>query len=429
MRIAIVFAYLLLSAPLENIFAQEHPPVREPVDPVSLTNADLPQDISQEWRVTTWKNKTIIADGRSILLDGRDLRIDGASKSLSLPCSDIASITIMPAKNGFRNGTIAGVFLSSLFLFSPVRTPGYYIGTQKERSGTYYTMYGTQYDESNVTPGLSGMSALYVAGSAVLTGLIAHMLKPEPHMIALDGSESPEDWRRIVEEQESRIRLHSSISIVASGAQSTWKEWNEKYSLGNETVQSYYYSDPRPVMTNASMMRLLRLGYALTRDAEVGIAVQAEGIQRFYQEFRYARPGVPPQQYVRLVSQKASMLSMFATAQYRLATIPSLKIQLHGGGGVGLDFAAVDLYGYSTSTVSTRPVSTTLPAFMLFGSMEYMLDRSLSIGLTADVTYAGSLKLPAQSILDYDQRVILTIDEHSIPLASFGIGVSFSYGF
>jgi hypothetical protein len=427
MRISSSAFILALTAALSAVApAQDIPAPVEQAAAGTLLNADLPQDITQEWRLTTWTNKTIVADRLSLRLQGNDIRIAGSLRDLSLKCSDVASITILPAKNGFRNGAIGGLFLASMLLFSPESTPGYYMGSLKKRSYSYY--YGSRAEETYATPGFSGISALCVAGSAVLAGLLTHLLKPEPQLISFDGSESPRTWSDVMAARDSRIRLHGTFSIVSTGVHDRWKEWNEKFSITDRTITNSW-EPPDPVMTNVSMARLLRLGYALTPVTEIGLGVQADAVKRFYQEFHYARPGVPPQQYVRLLSQQATLTSIFATGQYQLAAIPAIHTLLHFGAGLGVDFATVDLYGYATQTTSTRPVSAALPAAVVFATAEYQWDRTLSLGLTADFTYAGSLTVPALNVLDYDNRVVLTIGEQTVSLTSFGLGLSFSYGF
>lgn len=388
-------------------------------------NVDAPQDLLCELRFLLRDGRIIVSDRNSVAHAGQSLLFNGTLRNLEVPKTSVASITEIPGRYHFRNAATLCGYAAAVFCLSPSGTPGMYIGSIRESSWSYYYGYGER--GAFMFPGVSAYSVAGVASAAMIGGLLAHTLRSDERTTLLDGQESDAYWDGVTD-GASRFRLHGLASMVISGSQSAWRDAHAPYDIVDQpAVQTNSYT-VHPVMTRVNMTRLLRLGYEINPVWEVGAAFQAEAVQRFHQQFTYSRPAVPPQVYVRQFSQSAALNTLCAYAQRRLGVIPSLHARLTGGAALGLSSVTATGYGYDAYEAERQLTSATKPAALVFLSAEYVLDRTLSVGLTIDASYAGSITIPRHTFYDYDSRAVLTLNEFDVPLSSMGIGLGFSMG-
>lgn len=392
----------------------------------SIIHATSPMNIYDEWRLIQKNGHTVITDKSGISILGDTLIVHGNLRTLKFPSSSISQIWIPQSEHEFRNCFIGTFFLSAMVFLSPQNTSGYYLGSQKELQIIYNPNGAYITGESYMTPGISIYSGLLTVGSAVVGGIISHVLRSDDDVIMLNGEETETAWKELLSEQRSSWRLHGTASFVYSSSVTDWKKNHERYSIIDQSAAQSDAAYSRPTVSNINVGRLLRLGYAIDRSWEIGLGYQADGIQRFYQNFIYARPGTPPTLFIREISQLSTINTLLATVQYSLIDLEPLRTRINAGVGVGPSFVTAKAYGDNPQFVSRTLYDRTHLGITIFYTAEYFIDRTLSCGVTIDYSNAGIMAIPTRTFTDYDNRALLILDSYDLSLASIGIGFGFT---
>jgi opacity protein-like surface antigen len=391
-------------------------------DDSAFVSTARPQDLSTEIWLRLRHGSVIVADGDAVTPDGTTLRIDGTLRRMSVPMADVRAMSEMPGRHGTRNGLLGGGFLAAMFLLSPANTPGYYLGTV--RTSQYGNAPEVQF------PGLSALGVLAAAGAAATVAWLSGTSEDGPRTTLLDGTEDAEAWRFLLEGTRRRWHLRGVAAFVASNVRDRWHAEHARYGMTaiDRPTVTYYSSSTTVDPTDVNLGRLLSVGYDVLPRLEAGLALQADGVQRFYESVSFIRPGTPPQPVTQEVANEARTTSLFATARY--AVVPAVVggIGVHAGAGVGLSLIRVLANNYVVSSGDATILDVRRPAFLVFAGAEYLVDRQLSIGLHVDFSTCGSPTIPRQSIIDYDGRSYLDIDGFPLDMGSFGVGVEVGMG-
>ena len=275
-----------------------------------------------------------------------------------------------------------------------------------------------------ILPGVSFAAVLLVAAASVTSAVLAQLTQPGMNTVSLDGSEDEAVWRLLLEDRAPRWHAYGLVSAVTSSQGSDWRADLGKYSfVSTQQTQQYYYSTTNTTeLTDINFGRLLRIGYSLTPAIEVGIGYQGEGVQRFFEQISYTRPGTPPQPIVQQVWNEARNDLFVATGQYRIASL-GRSMALHGGLGVGLAKVNAQTNNWDNRATTQRVAEGNNFGYILFASLDYALDRNMSLGVTADYSSSGSLNIQAQQVQDYDGRTYVDVPAYDLKLRSFGIGL------
>lgn len=382
---------------------------------------------AEPWILHTRDGIRYIIDRNNLSIRNDSVAIAAELRSFYLPRKQIKSITIPRSRTNFRDAFLPTLLLSSMLTLSPDRSAGSYIGSQKIIEYSYNDYSFANPSEYFSTPGISINSFLYSLGSAVAVGLFSHLLRTESETIWFSGDETPEQWEKTIASKNSRLKFHGTCSYVFSSASSEWKDANARYGIVDQPeprVQSYYTTELRPDITQFNLSRLVRLGYEIDQTMEAGVAVQFDGIQRLYQNFRYVRPSTPPTIINRQLSEDCRTALVLATIQYHVFHYEPLSTRIAIGAGVGPSFITATGYGFDYQSAQRDIANRNGIGIMLFSSIEYRIDDKLSAGITLDYTQAGSLTIDAQNISDSDNRVILMMEPIEIPLRSIALGFS-----
>ena len=419
----------MLSAQLARSQTNEAPnPERASSDGQVIPLNHVPA-AAEPWFLNTRDGIRYIINRNNLSIHDDSVAIAGELRTFYLPKKQIKSITIPESRTNFRDAFIPTLLLASMLTLSPDRATGSYIGSQKIIEYSYNDYSFANPSEYFSTPGISINSFLYSLGSAVVVGLFSHLLRTESETIWFSGDETPGQWERTIATKHSRLKFHGACSYVFSSASSDWKDANSRYGIVDQPeqrVQSYYTTELRPDITRFNLSRLVRIGYEIDETMEAGVAVQFDGIQRLYQNFRYVRPSTPPTIINRQLSEDCRTALVLATIQYQVFHYEPLSTRIAIGAGVGPSFITANGYGFDYQSAQRDLANRNGIGMMLFSSIEYRIDDKLSAGLTLDYTQAGSLTIDAQNISDSDNRVILMIDPVEIPLRSFALGFSFT---
>ena len=356
----------------------------------------------------------ISADEQAVAWNSGQLAIKGTLRSLSIPTSDVRAVSLVPLRTGFRNGLAGGLFLSSMILFSPLSTPGYYVGKVRSSSNDV------------VLPGTSFAAVLLAAGAGVTSAVLAQLTQAGMNTVSLDGSEDEAVWRLLLEDRAPRWHAYGLVSLVSSRQPADWRAEHEKYSfVSTQPVQQYYYSSStNNEMTDINFGRLLRIAYSVTPSLEVGIGYQGEGVQRFYEQLTYTRPGTPPQPIVQQVWNEARNDLFVVTGEYAIASI-GRSLALRGGAGLGLAKGSAQVNNWDNRATTQRVAERSGVGYLVFASLDYHLDRSMSVALVADYSGSTPMRINAQHLQDYDGRSYVDVAAFDLSMNSVGIGVQF----
>lgn len=378
----------------------------------TVLSTSRPEDMFAEWLLLLRNGNVISADEPSIAWKAGQITVRGTLRSLTVPASDIRAVSMVPAQSGFRNGFAGTLFFSSMILFSPTATPGYYVGTIRNSSS-----------DINI-PGMSFASVLLAAGASVTAGVLAQLSHPAMNTVSLDGSEDEAVWRLLLEDRSPRWHLHGAASFITSSQTDDWKAAHARWTFKpSQPAQNSYYSySNTPDMTDVNLGRLIRLGYSVTPAIEVGFGYQADGVQRFYEEVSYTRPGTPPQPIVQQVWNEATSTHSFAFCQYRIVHL-NRALALHAGAGIGIASGKAQVNNYDSRATNVALGDFRGFGFVLFASIEYALDRSMSLGLIGDFTSFGTMTIPEQRVQDYDKRNYIVVPAFDLSMRSAGIGL------
>ncbi|MBL0175925.1 MAG: hypothetical protein IPP94_11790 [Ignavibacteria bacterium] len=378
----------------------------------TVLSTSRPEDMFAEWLLLLRNGNVISADEPSIAWKDGQIAVRGTLRSLTVPASDIRAVSMVPAQSGFRNGFAGTLFFSSMILFSPTATPGYYVGTIRSSS-----------DNINI-PGMSFASVLLAAGASVTAGVLAQLSQPAMNTVSLDGSEDEAVWRLLLEDRSPRWHLHGAASFITSSQTEDWKAAHTRWAFKpSQPAQNSYYSySSTPDMTNLNLGRMIRVGYSVTPAIEVGVGYQADGVQRFYEEVSYTRPGTPPQPIVQQVWNEATSTHSFAFCQYRIVNL-NRAIAFHAGAGIGIASGKLQVNNYDSRATNVALGDYRSLGFVLFASIDYALDRSMSLGLIGDFSSFGVMPIPEQRIQDYDRRVYIVVPSFDLNMRNAGIGL------
>jgi len=411
--------FLMLHLPLFTAAAQTDNPDEKL--PAAQQGAFINSSMSGEYRDEIWltlrSGSVISADRSDIKLQDGELRISGTLRDLSIPTADITGIADIPLKNRFRNSLIGASLLSGTMLLSPQQTPGYYLGSHSDESGGEF-------------PGTTTIAVLLTAAVSLAVAFIADQDEPTPDFTALDGTENARAWARLLAPRHPRLHIRIAPSFVVSGIRDAWREHHDRFAIkdGYPDTWSYYYYEKKTKMTDFNMGRLFQASYSLSRDAETGVALQSDGVQRFREHASYIRPGNPPATVLQGVWSECRWTSAFLTGRI-VAYRPTEDLSLNVGGGVGFSQSSALVSGFESNTSEQTLAERTQAAWLVFAAVEYQLDRNLSLGLHVDYSSAGALNMPEQQIRDNDRRSYLVIDAFKLPLRSAGLGIFAGFHF
>jgi hypothetical protein len=378
----------------------------------SVLSTSRPEDMFAEWLLLLRNGNVISADEPSISWKDGQITVRGTLRSMTVPAADIRAVSMVPVQSGFRNGFAGTLLFSSMLLFSPSATPGYYVGTIRNST-----------NDINI-PGMSFASALLAAGVSVTAGVLAQLSHPAMNTVSLDGSEDEAVWRLLLEDRSPRWHLHGAASFVTSSQTDDWKAAHARWAFKpSQPQQTYYYSSSNtPDMTNLNLGRMVRVGYSVTPAIEVGVGYQADGVQRFYEEVAYTRPGTPPQPIVQQVWNEATSTHSFAFCQYRIVNL-NRAVALHAGAGAGIASGKIQVNNYDSRATNLALGDYRSLGYVLFASIEYALDRTMSLGLIGDFTSFGTMNIPEQHIQDYDKRTYIIVPAFDLHMHSAGVGL------
>jgi len=391
----------------------------------TMINVSRPKDLFLEWWLQLRNGDVIIADRANISLGNKELVINGTLRELHVPLVDIRGLSEIPARKNFRNALLGSLFLTSLIAYSPENTSGYYIGRVKGNS-----------NNEAVFPGLSAFSILISAAASVGVALVANTFQEHILTTTFDGSESERAWRTMLDDSFSRWHLRGIAAFVQSSGQDNWHKAHSKYGFeDSHVVQQYYSSIARPAMTDLNLGRMLALSYSIDPQIEVGLAVQSDGIQRFYEQFSYVVAGTPPTSVTRELSNQSNSTMVLLTGRYTIFPLTPGHLSVSVGAGVGYSGVSADVAGYGQEQYYYQQVDETRIAerdqlgFMLFTSCEYAFDRTFSLGLHMDYSMPGKVTIPEQEVKDYQDRSYRIIAPFDLSLNSIGAGLSLGFHF
>ncbi|MDH7515091.1 MAG: hypothetical protein QHI48_04350 [Bacteroidota bacterium] len=382
----------------------------------AFVSTSLPREMRDEvWFIL--RNGAVVSAERSMVsLHDTSLRIRGSLRDLDIRRGDVAGVSSIPTENRFRNAAAGAFLVSAALMFSPQGTPGCYIGSRERSSGIEF-------------PGLSVPAALLAAGMSAAVGLLAAQAEPHSRYIALDGTENDRAWKRILEPEPKPWKLRGTASTVFSTTRDAWQKHHRRFAIddGRPSEWSAWYADETK-MSTVNLAHLFRFGRSVTRSVELGVGVQFEGAQRFYEHCSYMRPGTPPQPVTQVMWNEFRNTAVFAVAQFALLRW-ARAFSFSAGTGAGVSWTSVDVGGFDASVPEERIVDRTGAAALFFILVEYTIDRELSLGIQADLATAGSVRVPEQVIRDFDQRAYIVIDAFDLPAWSAGVGLTLSYAF
>lgn len=402
----IIFLFLLL--PMMHVISQNG---KSTLDQVLMTSR--PQDIEEEIWLVLRDNRLVIADRSTIRFDTTVLSIEGTLRSLKVPVNDVKTFRSVPLRQDFRNAALATFLVASVLTLSPEGLPGSYPG----RIGTTDEQF----------PGLTLSSLLFSVGSAVAVGFLAQSLQRDNPPVPVSDLNATA-WHLLLDEQRSKFRFSSSVSLVNAISKQRWLDHHKPYGFSEQT-KTLTYSSNHPETAEINLSRFLSVTYTFQPSIQIGLAYQEDGIQRFYEDVTYIVPGNPPRTIIQETYSQAGVSTIFITAQYSYAFPEFKKISIDLTGGIGMSSFDVRVRGFDPRYAEEKISVPSQAGYFGAVGVSYHFDRELSIGVQFDYTNHGTIEMPSISVRDWTGRAYRTVDPFKLDMTSTGIGVKVGLSF
>lgn len=380
-------------------------------DAVVMTSR--PQDIEEEIWLVLRDNRLVIADRSTVRFDTTFLSIEGTLRSFRVPVNDVKTFRSVPLRQDFRNAALATFLVASVLTLSPEGLPGSYPG----RIGTTDEQF----------PGLTLSSLLFSVGSAVAVGFLAQSLQRDNPPVPVNDLNATA-WHLLLDEQRSKFRFSSSVSLVNAISKQRWVDHHKPYGFSEQTTTPTYAFN-RPETAELNLARFLSLTYMIEPSIQFGLAYQEDGVQRFYEDATYIIQGNPPRTVIQETYSQAGVSTIFLTAQYSYAFPEFKKISVDVTGGIGISSYDVRVRGFDPRYGEEKISVPSEAGYFGALGVSYHFDRELSIGVQFDYTNHGTLEMPSISVRDWTGRAYRTVDPFKLDMTSTGIGVKVGLSF
>jgi hypothetical protein len=328
-----------------------------------------------------------------------------AKKTVTIPVGDLLKVVVLPREqNGsyFLAGALVGAYVSSLLISTEILAEKFFF------SETHY-LTGVNSDEIGLL--ISTSLGFLVGGS--IGGLFPSGSDDEV-VIDLSGNDDEKKCARTklytLCSNESIVR---KIHFNVQGAH-VFGHVKEEFrnSTGNGPNGAYGLD-----VSDFNLLRKMQLTYSITKDIEIGGAVQWSGEPRLktssfkslYENYSPDSGGYSTTGY----EQSFKVIGYYFIGKYKPFSIKiSSKSDIAFGGGIGMakidyqrkaglyknSYKIINGVYESTPTGNSfhNEVSETMVSAIIFGEYNFYLKEYLTLGITTDYVYFPTKTIPAE---------------------------------